>query len=352
MIEWHKTMQQTFEYYIVDPLTWRDKQQIKNVVNSTIDWDSETETLGSLSISIGEPLEECYVRIYIIIIQNEKRYKRPLGTFMVQTPTTNFDGKVRTVSLDAYSPIIELKEKQPPIGYSILEGDNIMDIAYRLIRENVRAPVYKVEDSKTLDVDFVANTDDNMVTFIRDLIANAKYSLMLDEMGNILFAPVQEVATLQPKFTFNDDNSSILHPTIELKHDLYGVPNVVEVVYSSGNNYYFSRVVNEDTNSPISTINRGREIIKRVINPSGLGNPSQEQVDMYAKTLLKNLSSIEYTVSFTHGYCDVRVGDCVRLNYNRAKISNVKAKIIRQSITCETGATVKATAVYTNKLWG
>lgn len=345
-------MQQTFEYYIVDPLTWQDKKQLNNVVSSTIDWDSETDTLGSLSISIGEPLEECYIRIYMIVIQNEKKYKLPMGTFIVQTPTTSFDGKVRTVSLDAYSPVIELKEKQPPLGYAVLEGANIMDIAYRLVRENVRAPVYKVEDEKILEFDFVANTDDSMVTFIRDLIANAKYSLMLDEMGNVLFAPVQEVATLQPKFTFSDDNSSILHPTIELKHDLYGVPNVVEVIYSNGNVCYFSRIVNDDVNSPISTVNRGREIIKRVMNPSGLGNPSQEQVDMYATTLLKNLSSLEYTVSFTHGYCDVRVGDCVRLNYDRAKINNIKAKIIRQSIECSAGATVTTTAVYINKLWG
>ena len=29
MPDWKKSMQQTFEYYIVDPGTWKDKDQIK-----------------------------------------------------------------------------------------------------------------------------------------------------------------------------------------------------------------------------------------------------------------------------------------------------------------------------------
>lgn len=360
MPDWSKSMQQSFEYYVVDPGTWKDVRKIDSVKSCSISWDSETDTLGSATIDVVDTLGECYIRIYLITIQNGIREKYPLGTFMSQTPSSTFDGKARTVSMDAYTPLIELKEKCPPLGYSLvpeLEDNrkiNIMDTAYRLTRENLRAPVVRAQSSNTLYNNFVSDTDDTWITFLQDLIANAKYSFALDEMGRVLFSPIQDTASLQPVYTFDDSNSSILYPEMTMNHDLYGLPNVVEVIYSNGAEHYYARVVNDDENSPISTVNRGREIIYRDTNPSisDAGEPTQDQIDEYAKRLLRELSSIEYTVSYTHGYCGVRLGDCVRLNYTRAGITDVKAKIISQSIKCEPGCPVKEKAVFTTKLWG
>ena len=352
MADWSSTMQQTFEYYIVDPGTWKDAKRLDNVIKSTINRDSSAETLGYATIDVIESIGECYIRVYLITIQNGIREKHPLGTFLVQTPSYKFDGKIRTISLDAYTPLLELKEGMPPLGYSILEGANIMDNAYRLVREQARAPIVKTENEKNLYSDFVANTDDTWITFLTDLIANARYSFGLDDMGRILFNPVQDTASLQPVWTYDDNNSSILYPELDVDRDLYGIPNVVEVIYSSGNEIYTARVENNDENSPISIPNRGREIIHRETNPSMLGDPTQNQIDEYAKQLLRNLSTLEYTISYKHGYCPVRLGDCVRLNYKKAGLKNVKAKVISQSIECTSGCPVTEKAVYTTKLWG
>lgn len=352
MADWLSSMQQTFEYYIVDPGTWKDIRPIDNVKSCTISRDSEAETLGSATIDVTESLGECYIRVYLITIQNGVREKHPLGTYIVQTPSSSFDGKIRDVSMDAYTPLLELKESPPPIGYSLLKDQNIMSIAYKLTREHARAPVVETTNTKTLYSDFVADLNDTWLTFIVDLIANAKYRFELDELGRILFAPIQDTASLQPVWTFNDDNSSILYPSISMDHDLYGIPNVVEVVYSKGADTYFARAVNNDPNSPISTVSRGREIIYRESNPDLIGDPTKNQIDRYAEQLLRDLSSIEYTVSYTHGYCPVRINDCVRLNYKRAGITDIKAKVISQSIKCEPGCPVTEKAVFTTKLWG
>lgn len=352
MPNWLTSMQQTFEYYIVDPGTWKDIKPLHNVKSSTITRDSEVETLGSAIIDVVESVGECYIRIYLVTVQNGVRERHPLGTFLVQTPSTSFDGKIKNISLDAYTPLIELKENPPPLGYSVLKGDNIMGVAYQITREHARAPVVRTDCTSELHTDFVANTSDTWISFVRDLIANAKYELALDEMGRILFAPKQDTASLQPVWTYDDGNSSILYSNLTLDHDLYGIPNVVEVIYSNGEDYFFSRVVNNDSNSPISTVNRGREIVYRDANPSILGLPTQDQIDEYAKQLLEALSTLEYTISYSHGYCPVRVGDCVRLNYSKAGIKNVKAKVISQSIKCEPGCPVSEKAVFTTKLWG
>lgn len=351
MPDWGASMQQTFEYYTVDPGTWRDVKRITTVTKSTIERDSDSETLGSASIEATESLGECYVRIYLITIQNGKREKFPLGTFLVQTPTTTYDGKIKKVTMDAYTPLLELKENPPPLGYSIFKKENIMQNAYVISREHMRAPVVKTTNLEELYTDFVANTDDTWLSFVSDLIANAKYHLDLDEMSRVIFSPDQNIERLQPVHTYDDSNSSILYPDVSLDHDLYGVPNVVEVIYSGAGDIYTVRVENNDENSPTSIPSRGREIIYRDTDPSVSGIPSEPQLEEYAKNLLEELSSVEYTITYSHGYCPVRLGDCVRLNYTRAGLNGIKAKVIKQSIYCIPGCKVTETALFTAKLW-
>lgn len=352
MTDWLSSMQQTFEYYEVDPNTWKDMRLLDNVKSCTITRDSETETLGSATIDITESVGECYIRVYLITIQNGVREKHPLGTFLVQTPSSSFNGRIRNVSMDAYTPLLELKEKNTPLGYSLFKDANIMEKACMIIEDNIRAPLVVTESDDTLPSDFVANSEDTWLTFLTDLIANAKYSFGLDELGRVLFLPEQKTESLQPIWTFDDSNSSILYPDLTLDHDMYGIPNVVEVVYSDGINYFNVEAVNDDENSPLSTVNRGRRITYRDTNPSLSGSPNEAQLQEYAEKLLESFSTLEYTVTFKHAYCPVRLGDCVRLNYERAGITNVKAKIISQTITCRPGCPVSTKAVFTTKLWG
>lgn len=351
MIDWTESMSQTFEFYRVDPLTWKDTDLLTQIKSCSIDRDESVQTLGSATIDTTEIIDECYVRIYLVADQNGVVEKVALGTYLVQTPSVSFDGKINTITLDAYTPLIELKEGLPPLGYSILKDTNIMDVAYDICREHMRAPVIKTKSTKTLYSDFVSNVNDNWITFTTDLVANAKYKPDLDEIGRLTFAPIQDIASLQHRWVYTDDNSSILYPEVTNKRDLYGIPNVVEVVYSGDGTSLFSRIVNDDDNSPISTVNRGREIVYRDTNPNFSGEPTQEMLDDYAVQLLRNLSCLEHTITYSHGYCPVRVGDCVLLNYEKAGLKNVRAKVISQSIKCKTGCSVQEKAVYTTKLW-
>ena len=351
MPNWTEGMQQDFEYYIVDPTTWKDDKKITNIISSTINYDADAETLGSASFNITESVGECYIRIYLITIQNGVREKIPLGTFLIQTPSSSFNGKVRNVTMDAYTPLLELKENPTPIGYYIAKGENILDSAIKIIDEHSRAPIVITKDDATIPYDFVSNTNDTWLTFTTDLIANAKYKYDLDGMGRILFSKMQDIASLQPVYTYEDGENSILYADQDMDHDLYGIPNVVEVIYSNGADNFYVRLVNDDPNSPTSTVNRGREIIYRDTNPNMSGIPSKAQIEEYAEQLLRNLSTIEYTISYKHGYCPVRVGDCVRINSKRAGLTDIKAKVISQSISCEPGCPVSEKAVFTMKLW-
>ena len=363
MPDWTKSMQQSFEYYIVDPGTWKDLRKLDIVKTSSISRDSEAETLGSASFAVTDTLSECYIRTYLVTVQNGVTERHALGTHLIQTPSSKFNGRVKDITLDGYTPLLELKDNQPPIGYFIEKDKDVMEEAYRLVRENARAPVTKGASKAKTKSEFVADSSDTWLTYLSDLIANqtegadsvnrsiTQYKFDVDAMGEILFAPVQDVDVMQHRWTYTDDNSSILYPEISVDHDLYGIPNVVEVIYSNGNVNWTARVENNDTASPISIKNRGREIVHRVINPSFPGHPWKEQIDEYAKQLLKALSTLQCTITYTHGYCPVRLGDCVMLNYSRAGITDVKAKVISQNIKCEPGCPVTEKAVFNIKLW-
>lgn len=348
MIDWTASMQQTFDFYLVDPGTWKNVEKIDTITSASITYDTDSDTLGSASFSTTEVRDECYIRPYLVCKQNGFTYSFPLGTFLAQTPSYRFNGRVTDISIDAYTPLLELKDGKPPHGYGLTRGANVMNMAAKLIRENTRVPVVPVTSNKVLGGDFISDFDkDSWLSFITDLVATAGYSIGLDELGRIIFVPYRQITALQPVWTFDDGNSSILHPEITVNRDLYSIPNVVEVLYSDDHSYCYSRAVNKSKKSDVSTVNRGREIVYRESNPEGLDKPLQEELDIYAKRKLYDLSSLECSISFSHGYCGVRVGDCVRLNYERAGLVNVNAKIISQSIECRPGCKVSATAVYT-----
>lgn len=351
MADWTASMSQSYEYYTVDPGTWKNVKRLMNVTACSITWDWESDTLGSASLDTDEIFEETYVRIYLVTIQNGVTERHPLGCFLVQSPSSTFDGKRTTGTMDCYTPLIELKENQPPLGFFVEEGANIMETAARLTAEHLRAPVVAAVSDKTMYKDFVSNGEDTWMTFLSDLAISANFYHDLDEMGRVLFAPKQDVASLQPVWTYTDDNSSILYPEISVDRDLYGIPNVVEVVYSDEHSLYISRAVNDDENSPISTVRRGREIVSRITNPEFSGIPTQAMVDEYAEQQLRSVSTLEFTISYKHGYNGVRIGDCVRLNYRKANITDIKARVINQTIQCTESCTVSEKATFTSKLW-
>lgn len=352
MPDWTRSMQQTFEYYEVDPGTWKDKARIDHVTASSIERNLEDETLGSASIDCPDDLTDKYVRQYLITVQDGIKERFVLGTHLYQSPSMSFDGKTKSSSQTGYTSLIELNDDIPPVGYPVKSGSNVMQTVSMKANEIVRAPVTPCIHDISLTTDFIAETDDTWLTFLADLAQVADYRFVEEPSGRISFAPNTKLVKMAPVWEFNDDNSSILYPDISIDRDLYGVPNVVEVIYSpSDGESMYAEAINDDPSSITSTVRRGRRIVHRETDPSIPNGSNETQLKEYAENLLSQLSEIEYSIKFSHGYCPVTIGDCVRLNYTRAGLIGVNAKIMSQSIKCEPGCRVEATAIFTKKLW-
>lgn len=353
-VDWTKSMQQTFSFYKVDPSTWKDESPITTVTSCDITRDLSDETLGSASISADDISGEFYMRTYLDVTQNGRFYHIPIGTHLIQSIITSFDGKQDRLSIVAYTPLIELKEKKTLVGFFFDYGDNIVESTIQQAKSRCRAPFIQsyISDITVKDQNgFVAEVDEEWLAFLTSFLKNAESRFGLTELGEVMIEKDVSADKTQPIWEYNDDDDSILYPEISSDKDLYGIPNVVELLISKPDrDGMLIRAVNDNPNSPISTISRGREIVYRASDPNIYGYDTKEKLQEYAEDLLDKLSSIDYQISYKHGFCPVKIGDCVLINYRRSGLTNIRAKVISQTIHCESGCSVDETASYTVNL--
>lgn len=361
-INWAASMKQTYEFYVVDPFSWTDRAKLTFISSCDIDRDANSTEKGSATFSMDRMIEECYIRVYMVVSQGDVTEKHPLGTYLVQTANTDRYSTRTSFSLDGYTSLHELSEGRPSAGYFVnrktwdpgLEmytDTNIVTAAIDILSEHARAPIVRCASDEVLKENFVADGSETWLDFVNSLLAKANLYLDIDELGQIIFVPNSSIESQGIVWEFSDNEYSILDPTVNMSNDIYGIPNVVEVVYSNNGGNMYAVAKNENRGSEMSIPRRGREIVYRETEPDILGIPTQEQLQEYAENLLESLSTAQYTIDYTHGYCPVRVGDCVRINYNANGLTNIKAKIISQSISCTTGCQVAESVVFTEKLW-
>lgn len=354
MADWTRGMTRTYEYWRVNPDTWGDVELLDTVTGCTITRDMEEDTLGHATFEMdswgsedGVWDSERIIRVYLITVQSGVRERWPLGTYLVQAPSRSFDGMRGSVTADGYTPLKELADDYPPDFYSV-ESGNIALRAASLIGSYSRMKVVTPDLDGELEEEYVAD-DDSWLEFVTGLLAKGKARIELTPRGEAVFAPIQDPRSLAPAMRFDDGNSSILLPEAQVASNLIEVPNVVRVIYSEESRCLTSEAVNSDPGHPNSTVNVGRKKVYRDTSPDLPDNPTQEDVDAYAKRLLKEHGAANYEVTFSHGFVpDVVLGTAVRLAYGAMGV-NVVAQVVSQTIECTPACTVSTTARYTKQ---
>jgi len=378
-VDWSKGMQQTFEYYTVDPNTWYDVLCLTNIISCSLTHDSSSEMRGHASITTSEPLDENYIRIYMRVRQNGINQRFCLGTYLFIVSSDSFNGKRHSYTYTGYTPLIELKEKLAPLGYNVIgitgekpellpprTAPTVTDEISRVIWQYSRL---KLENNVLIERpllnNFVSGTSDTWLAVVNNLLTAStlqQYELAVDNWGAVRIKEAITVYNEKHVYEYDDGNSSILLPTLDLTDDMTDIPNVVEVIYTGNGNKdigYVRKVVkNEDTRSIVSVPSRGREIWRRFVISNiamPLGEVTrdaiEDQVEAQAKRLLEAASTIRKTIQYSHGFNGVEVGDTVLFNYERAGFTGIKAKVVSQTINCKPGCQVDETAVYTKRLW-
>lgn len=341
-------MTRTYEYWTVNPETWGDSELLDTVTGCTVTRDSDDETLGSASFSMDSWEGERYVRVYLIATQDGVRERVPIGTYLVQASSREFDGMRGYMSVTGYTPLKELLDDGPPLGFSVSSGYATKQAA-RLMSLYARMPVGDVESAGAVQEAYVAKPEDTWIGYINGLLAMGSFHIALDGRGNALLAPDQSADAAAPVFTFSDDKASILQPSVSVTNNLGETPNVVEVVYSTDTGYLVARVENSSESSESSTKTLGRQKLHRENSPDLPDSPTQSDVNQYAAKLMKELGAATYEATFRHGFVpDLNLGVAVRLDYKAMGLDTVGV-IVNQSIECTPACQVTTTVRYTRE---
>lgn len=334
-------MATTYRYCRVDPRTWVDQNVIEDVKESEITYDSTLATRGTMKMTAACDIGEAYVRAYII---KDGAAPVAVGTFLAQTSKTKHDGRSKFYEIEAYTPLHELAEAYPPIGYFVAADTRIASKAAQMVEDNCRAPVVPFPEGGAKSEPCVAAIDETWLDFISDVLAQDSKWLLPDYDGRTIIASERDAASMQPMFEFNDGNASIVQADIQEVRDLYKVPNKVHVVADNGKQY---TATNENDDTPLSHNNRGRWVEVRITDPKLPEGFTDEQLKSYTERELAKRSLVEHEVTFTHGWVpNLHIGDCVRIDFDRAGI-HAKAVIESMALKCDKDALVKTKVRYT-----
>lgn len=346
MADWTRGMVRTYEWWLVNPDTWGDSEQLPNVTSATITRDLDDQVLEHSSYDMDSRDGEGYVRTYLITEQDGVRERWPLATHLMQAPSRTFNGMRGLMTAEGDSPLIELSDEMLPICYTVDSGYATTHIA-RLLRAYGKMPVTIAENAGPLSEQCSADESTPPLDFIATMEEKGEAQVILDGLGCAMVGPKPAPTSLMPVYTFDDGNSSILRPEVTVSSNIADVPNVVEVVYSSPERYLVGRAENKDPEDENSTVSLGRRKVLREVNPDMPDEPTQGDVDDLAKRMLKAEGATVYEVEFEHAFHpDVMLGSAVRLSYSRMGL-NVVAQVVYQEIQCTPGCLVRCRARYT-----
>ena len=120
-----------------------------------------------------------------------------------------------------------------------------------------------------------------------------------------------------PAITFDPFDNDVIETKLKIQADLFSCPNVCLAISND-----LTAIARDDSpNSPLSTVNRGREVWKV---ESSCDLADNETIEQYARRRLKELQKVQKSVSYDRRFVpDIYPGDIIRLHYSSIGLDDV-----------------------------
>ena len=325
MVDYSKGYSASYYAERVDPATWRDVGVIR-LTGGTI----KRETTGKRQsadlscVNYRIPVEQ-WVRVYLDIRQEGAAAHVPLFTGLAVSPDDDINGSLTLNTLTCFSVLKPAEDVLLARGWYAPAGMSGAELVRRLLSVSP-APIIAEDNSPALAASIVSEDGETHLSMADRILDAIGWRLRIDGDGTIriMSAAADPVARLDPI------SNDLLEPKIKITADWYNCPNVLMAV--AGNVSGIAR--DDDPDSPLSTVSRGREVWKKESCTLSAG----ESVAGYARRRLKELQRVRQTVSYTRRYLpNVMPGDIVGLNYPEQNLTG-NYGVQSQSITLGYGA--------------
>lgn len=188
-----------------------------------------------------------------------------LGEFFPSTPKRKAISGMVYREIEMYDNSLILVDKKFERTYSIAKGTNYNTAINSLLVEagiDLRETNIELTD-KVLEVTVSYNAGVTFMSAINDLLGRINFvPIYADAKGFFISHEYRDPDREMPVFTFADDEFSILYDGTEEERDFFRVPNRFVLVHThpEKNTVWRASLLNDDPESPTSTVNVGREI--------------------------------------------------------------------------------------------
>ena len=284
---------------------------------------AEADLVGDLDI--GPDL----VRVYMVARwPGGDEASVPLGTFLPMLPSRNVRRGYSTASVKMYGRLQELMDDKFAAPYVVQPGTNAVELAAS-VAEGIGLTVvadesgYKTTETRSYGVGAsTANseTGDSKLDMVNDLLSLAGFrAAKTDPMGRVLMKRYVEPLDQPPIWTFAEGLNAKFEWDMTDEFDYTEAANHVVVRYDSEDGTVAAEAWDDDPESPLSTVSRGRTITRSYsytsLPPGDDDAGRREYARQRAATLLRTAQATIRRVTATHAYAPVTVNDTVTVEY-------------------------------------
>ena len=325
----------TSSYYakIIDPLSWREIGRLE-ITGGSIE-RSDADLLESADLDTTElpGNGEAWVRIWFDAEQDGLTHT-PLFTGITSAPSRDIDGKRESFKIECYSVLKPIDDILTERGYYVPADVPAPQAVARLLRTGV-APVEvaQVDSQPRLTEAVISEDGETNLTLAEKVLEAINWRIRIDGYGTVHVEP--KASSVGAMFDIN--NNDVIELQVTDTNDWYSCPNVFRAI--SGDLTAIAR--DDDPDSPLSTVSRGREIWAEETSVN-LG--SDESLSVYAMRQLKVLQSPARSVKYSRRFDpNVTVGSLVWINHPEIGIDGL-FRVTSQSIDLTYGCTTSEEA--------
>ena len=355
----HHAMRFVVDYRVmlVDRLTGSETRRLPEVVDGgSIERSQDTQIMetGSLDYAGTLDLRDAVLRIWADVTYEDGASESiALGTFVTDGPQREVTGgTVDTTPLNLYGRLRALSGSQFPYPVTLEAGANPLDAVDGWIRDAGLELAahdetdYRLGSTWTFGVDDTAES--SVLTAINDLLDLIGWqAARTDPMGRVVLARYVRPADRAPSWTFREGPDARFVRSMTDERDWFDTVNQVITVYSDDDRDFRGVAVDDDPDSPFSTVNRGfvnSATYSYSDIPEGMSDAdAQVMADDKAAELLATAQAVVRKVTFTHVYAPVTIGDVVTIDYPSGGVQDNLA-IRAQKISLTAGLPIEAEA--------
>lgn len=302
-MNWNKGYSARYYIKTVDAATWRDIDTYNIISGSVSRSDGDLKETADLDLKNVPEGAEAWIRIYLDARQGSGGEREPIFTGLMQIPSGSWDGTRRHYSCECYSALKPAADVLLQRGWYVPAGFPGAKAAADLLRIGA-APVEYGDTSPALSTTIIAEEGETNLSMANKILDAINWRIRISGDGTISIEPKET----EPRHKFDTLENDVVEFEVTDTLDLFNCPNVFRATRE--NMTAIAR--DDDPESPLSTVSRGREVWKDERNAKLNENESLAQ---YAYRRLREEQQPSRTVEYTRRYMpDVTIGDVVTLN--------------------------------------